>query len=172
MRSHDRMILLGKLGKPHGVKGYLYFHYYGDDVNNLDSYDSFQTEDGLNLKLEKKFEKSDRLIIKFESFNDRNSIENLRNKDIYILEADMPELDPGEYYLYQLEGLAVHNLQGLNLGKVDGILGTKSNEVLVVESTTASIDDKQRLIPYLKPQVVKNIELEESVIIVDWPEDF
>ena len=89
-----------------------------------------------------------------------------------ILEADMPELDPGEYYLYQLEGLAVHNLQGVNLGKVDGILGTKSNEVLVVESTTASIDDKQRLIPYLKPQVVKNIELEESVIIVDWPEDF
>ena len=166
------MILLGKLGKPHGVKGYLYFHYYGDDVTNLDSYDSFQTEDGLNLKLEKKFEKSDRLIIKFESFNDRNSIENLRNKDIYILEADMPELDPGEYYLYQLEGLAVLNLQGVNLGKVDGILGTKSNEVLVVESTTASIDDKQRLIPYLKPQVVKNIELEESVIIVDWPEDF
>ena len=166
------MILLGKLGKPHGVKGYLYFHYYGDDVNNLDSYDSFQTEDGLNLKLEKKFEKSDRLIIKFESFNDRNSIENLRNKDIYILEADMPELDPGEYYLYQLEGLAVLNLQGVNLGKVDGILGTKSNEVLVVESTTESIDDKQRLIPYLKPQVVKNIELEESVIIVDWPEDF
>ena len=166
------MILLGKLGKPHGVKGYLYFHYYGDDVNNLDSYDSFQTEDGLNLKLEKKFEKSDRLIIKFESFNDRNSIENLRNKDIYILEADMPELDPGEYYLYQLEGLAVLNLQGVNLGKVDGILGTKSNEVLVVESTIASIDDKQRLIPYLKPQVVKNIELEESVIIVDWPEDF
>ena len=63
-------------------------------------------------------------------------------------------------------------LQGVNLGKVDGILGTKSNEVLVVESTIASIDDKQRLIPYLKPQVVKNIELEESVIIVDWPEDF
>ena len=44
--------------------------------------------------------------------------------------------------------------------------------MLVVESTIASIDDKQRLIPYLKPQVVKNIELEESVIIVDWPEDF
>ncbi len=172
MRPHDRMILLGKLGKPHGVKGYLYFHYYGDDVNNLDSYDSFQTQDGLNLKLEKKFEKSDRLIIKFESYNDRNSIEELRNKDIYILESDMPELDSGEYYLYQLEGLTVHNLQGVNLGKVDGILGTKSNEVLVVESTNVSIDDKQRLIPYLKPSVVKNIELEDSVVIVDWPEDF
>ena len=63
-------------------------------------------------------------------------------------------------------------MSSVNLGKVDGILGTKSNEVLVVESTIASIDDKQRLIPYLKPQVVKNIELEESVIIVDWPEDF
>ena len=111
-------------------------------------------------------------IVVLRQSYDRNSIENLRNKDIYILEADMPELDPGEYYLYQLEGLAVLNLQGVNLGKVDGILGTKSNEVLVVESTTASIDDKQRLIPYLKPQVVKNIELEESVIIVDWPEDF
>ena len=94
MRSHDRMILLGKLGKPHGVKGYLYFHYYGDDVTNLDSYDSFQTEDGLNLKLEKKFEKSDRLIIKFESYNDRNSIENLRNKDISLQNKSEITLNP------------------------------------------------------------------------------
>ena len=172
MRSNDRKILIGKLGKPHGVKGYLYFHYYGLDLETLLSYQSLLLADQTHMKLEKYFQKSSRLIVKFESYNDRNSIEFLRDKEIFLLEEDLPDLEQGDFYLYQLEGLLVKNLEDKILGKITGTIGLKSNEVLVVKGCPESIDGRERLIPYIKPEFIKEISLANNHVIVDWSEDF
>ena len=94
------------------------------------------------------------------------------NKEVYIHEENLPSLKDGEYYLYQLEGLKVRNLENKILGIVQGSFGTKSNEVLIVQSTKDSIDDKERLLPYIKPQVVKEISLDQGLLLVDWPDNF
>jgi len=172
MRSKVRKILIGKLGKPHGIRGYIYFHYYAKDLSNLLNYEELILEQEKSYKLEKTFEKSDRLIIKLEGCDDRNFAEQLRNKEVYIHEENLPALKDGEYYLYQLEGLKVRNLENKILGIVQGSFGTKSNEVLIVQSTQESIDDKERLLPYVKPQVVKEISLEDGILLVDWPDNF
>ena len=172
MRSNDRKILIGKLGKPHGVKGYLYLHYYGDDLSVLDSYESLSLKNSEFLSIEKMFTKGDRLIIKFNEFNDRDSVEFLRNEELFILEGDLPALEDGETYLYQLEGMIVKNLENQVLGKVKGTFGTKSNEVLIVESSYESIDDKERLLPYVKPDVVKDVDLVNKIITVEWLESY
>ena len=125
-----------------------------------------------SLTNSKRREKSDRLIIKLEGCDDRNFAEQLRNKEVYILEENLPALKEGEYYLYQLEGLKVRNLENKILGIVQGSFGTKSNEVLIIQSTQESIDDKERLLPYIKPQVVKEISLEDGILLVDWPDNF
>ena len=172
MRSNDRKILIGKLGKPHGVKGYLYLHYYGDDPLVLDSYESLSLKNSESLSIAKMFTKGDRLIIKFNEFNDRDSVEFLRNEELFILEGDLPALEDGETYLYQLEGMIVKNLENQVLGKVKGTFGTKSNEVLIVESSYESIDDKERLLPYVKPDVVKEVDLVNKIITVEWLESY
>ena len=172
MRSSDRKILIGKLGKPHGIKGYVYFHYYGQDLSNLQIYENLQIQDHGSFKLDRVQQKANRLIIKLAGFNDRNLVENLRNKEVYINETDLPSLDEGEYYLYQLEGLVVKNLENRTLGMVKRTFGTKSNEVLVIESTEDSVDDEERLMPYVKPEVIKEINLDEGLILVDWPESY
>ena len=102
MRSEDRKILIGKLGKPHGIKGYIYFHYYGKDLSTLLNYEELIVEQEKSFKLENTFKKSDRLIIKLEGCDDRNFAEKLRNKEVYIHEINLPPLKDGEYYLYQL----------------------------------------------------------------------
>ena len=84
MRSKDRKILIGKIGKPHGIKGFVYFHYYGKEVSNLQLYDKLHLEDISTFKLDKIQQKSDRLIIKLVGCDDRNLVENLRNKDVYV----------------------------------------------------------------------------------------
>ena len=172
MRSEDRKVLIGKLGKPHGIKGYIYFHYYGKDLSILLNYEELIVEQDGSYKLENTFERSDRLIIKLEGCDDRNFAEKLRNKEVYIHEKNLPPLKDGEYYLYQLEGLKVRNLEDKILGIVQGSFGTKSNEVLIVQSTKESIDDKERLLPYITPQVVKEIYLEEGLLLVYWPDNF
>jgi len=71
-----------------------------------------------------------------------------------------------------LEGLQVVNQSGVSLGKVDHLMETGANDVLVVRPDTGSFDDKERLIPYVEGEVVKEVNLETAVIVVSWETDY
>jgi 16S rRNA processing protein RimM len=51
------------------------------------------------------------------------------------------------------------------LGKVDHLLATGGNDVLVLDSTP------ERLIPFIG-DVVKQVDLEQGFIVVDWAPDY
>lgn len=88
--------------------------------------------------------------------------------EIAVDRVQLPELAKEEYYWAELIGLEVLNMAGETLGKVDHLLETGANDVLVVKT-----DDKQeRLIPYVKGGVVKEIDLEKGCLRVDWDPDF
>ena len=101
MRSSDRNILLGKLGKPHGVKGFLYIHYYGEDANKLPGYKGLFLEDGQAVKVEKLLLQKDRVILKFHETNSRNDSEKLRDKELFILEDSLPILEKNQAYYFE-----------------------------------------------------------------------
>ena len=48
------------------------------------------------------------------------------------------------------------------------MLGPLANDVLVVKPAAASIDQRERLIPYLPGEVVTRVDLAEGLIEVDW----
>ena len=172
MRSSDRNILLGKLGKPHGVKGFLYIHYYGEDTKNLSNYKGLFLDDGTSVKVERLLLLKNRVILKFHETNSRNDAEKLRDKDLFILEGSLPVLDNNQTYYFELEGLNVKNLDNVDLGKIKEILETNANDVLVIEPTESSVDKKERLVPYIKDQVVKEINKIDRTILIDWPEEY
>jgi 16S rRNA processing protein RimM len=78
----------------------------------------------------------------------------------------MPDPAPGEYYWNDLLGLTVVTLQNEPLGKVDHLLETGANDVLVVSG------DRERLIPFVLDDVVKRVDLDAGVIQVDWDKEF
>ena len=93
----------------------------------------------------------------------------------------LPRLEQGDYYWSQLQGLQVWCRDGSRrgageqgaaqrvlLGTVDYLIETGSNDVLVVKPSTGSIDDRERLIPYLPGDVVTGVYLDRAVIEVDW----
>ena len=43
---------------------------------------------------------------------------------------------------------------------------------MLVKPSDKSIDDKERLIPFLKQEVIEKIELQDKTIYVKWPRDF
>ena len=49
---------------------------------------------------------------------------------------------------------------------------TGSNDVLVVRADDASIDQRERLIPYLPDQVVREVDLAAGRLVVDWDPEF
>jgi 16S rRNA processing protein RimM len=84
----------------------------------------------------------------------------------------LPALEVGEFYWHQLEGLRVLNLQGENFGIVKKMLQTGANDVVVVKPVDSSLDNRERLIPWVRGDVIKSIDVEKGELIVSWLSDY
>ena len=106
------------------------------------------------------------VIARLEDCDDRDQALALMNYEIGVRRDQMPEPAPGEYYWNDLLGLNVVTLRNEPLGKVDHLLETGANDVLVVSG------DRERLIPFVLDDVVKLVDLDAGVIQVDWDKEF
>ncbi|HIM22387.1 MAG TPA: ribosome maturation factor RimM, partial [Gammaproteobacteria bacterium] len=72
----------------------------------------------------------------------------------------------------QLENLKVINEQNEFLGIIDHVMPTGANDVLVVKPLEGSVDNDERLIPFLKKEIITKVELLKKTVYVKWPKDF
>jgi 16S rRNA processing protein RimM len=100
-------------------------------------------------------------LLRLEGLIDPNAARRLSGEWVLAAEDAAPQLPSGEYYHYQLVGLAVVTEYGENLGHVREILETGSNDVYVVASDTGD----EVLLPAIE-QVVKRIDLASREIVV------
>lgn len=112
------------------------------------------------------------LLAFLEGVDNVDAAQNLIGAYIKIDKSDLPVLEEGEYYWYDLIGLEVVDLDENCLGKVKDLLETGANDCLVLVPSKNSIDARKRIIPYLIPEVIKNVDLTSGVIQVDWDKDF
>ncbi len=106
------------------------------------------------------------VVARIEGCNDRDQARALLGEQIGLPRSALPELDDGEYYWADLQGLSVRTLEGAQLGSVEQLMATGANDVLVVRG------DRERLIPLVEGQFVTRIDWSERVIEVDWDPDF
>ncbi|RVU81535.1 ribosome maturation factor RimM [Leucothrix sargassi] len=106
------------------------------------------------------------IVAQLEGVDDRNKAEALVGAEIFVRQSQLEKLDEGEYYWSQLIGLNVINQQGVDLGTVDWLFETGNNDVMVVEG------DRERFIPYIRNDFVKEIDLDAGKILVDWDAEF
>ena len=90
----------------------------------------------------------DTVVVQLEGWQDREAARELIGTEIAIRPAQLTELDDGEYYWHQLEGLSVFNPAGDDLGIVERVMETGANDVLVVRG------ERERLIPYTPNTVI------------------
>ncbi|MEJ2115227.1 MAG: ribosome maturation factor RimM [Gammaproteobacteria bacterium] len=108
------------------------------------------------------------IIAKLKNIEDRNQAEALKGAGIWVARLEMPELAENEFYWFQLEGLNVISVDGDALGRVKRMMETGANDVMVVVD-----EDKQEiLVPYIREQVVKHVDLQQKTITVDWQKDY
>ena len=107
-----------------------------------------------------------RLIGKLEGCDARESAEALIGATIAIDAEQLEPLGDSRYYWRDLQGLEVLNETGFRFGEVKRIFDTGANDVLVVRG------EKEHLIPWVLGDVVKNVDLDSSTLIVDWDPEF
>jgi 16S rRNA processing protein RimM len=105
------------------------------------------------------------VVVQLEGWHDRETARELIGTEVAIRPEQLVKLDNGEYYWHQLEGLAVLNGAGDNLGIVERVIETGANDVLVVRGK------RERLIPYT-PKTIVEVDLSTRQIKVDWELDF
>jgi len=107
-----------------------------------------------------------------EGVDTRDQAEALIGSEIWINKDQLEKLQSREYYWHQLEGLKVQNKAGEFLGVVSHMIETGANDVLVVQASDGSIDDQERLIPYVDEEVVMEVDIEAGKILVAWDADY
>lgn len=106
------------------------------------------------------------VVLKFAGCDDRDQALALLQADIAVRRAQLPSPAPGEYYWTDLQGLRVVTVDDVELGTVSHLLATGANDVLVVKN------ERERLLPFVRGQVVVEIDLERRFLRVDWDPDF
>jgi 16S rRNA processing protein RimM len=168
-------IRLGSINGTHGLKGWVKVFSYTNPQEAILEYSPWILRKGgaeIESTIKDGQASGKRLIVQLEGVETRNQAEDLVGFEVHVNIDAMPALEEGELYWFQLEGLIVKNSSGEALGKIAHMLETGANDVMVVDPTDDSIDKQQRLIPYLEGDVVKQVDQEIGVVIVDWDSDY
>ncbi|MFV2060397.1 MAG: ribosome maturation factor RimM [Gammaproteobacteria bacterium] len=172
-------ITIGHIGSAYGLKGWVNIISYTQPKTNIIDYSPWYLKITSNNKneqyqlvnIEQIRKHGKGIVALLPDCPDRTAAESLKNTEIAILTEQLPVQPDDEYYWRDLIGLNVTTTNEIALGKVSDLIETGANDVLVVEQ---KIEDKikTRLIPFIRPDVVVKINLEMSIIVVDWDPDF
>lgn len=173
---------MGRIGAPHGIKGWVKLISFTDPTENLLDYRYFWIVDGAGsgagpekelrkIEIDEARPQGQALVGHIKGCDVREETRRYTGQELLLPKSELPALYEG-YYWYQLEGLRVVNLAGEDLGVVDHMLATGANDVLVVRGDDASVDKEERLLPYVSGQYVKEVDLDARVIRVDWDKSF
>ncbi len=173
--SAAKKLTLARVGKTHGIKGWLRLNSYTEPADNVLQYQEFLVQqDGQwrTLHLDQSRRQADKLLVHFQGYDSPEAARELTGLDLQVEAGQLPALAEGDYYWHQLQGLTVLNLDEENLGSIKTMMATGANDVLVVSPTGQSLDKRERLIPWLFGTVVREVDLTGGILIVDWPADY
>lgn len=178
MISSIEFLTLGRITGVFGIKGWLKVKSFTEPQTNLFAHSEWclkaqggaKTVTVLNHKVH-----GEGWIVQLRGVDDRNTAEGYTKADIIIKADQLPELSSGDFYWHQLIGLRVEShFEGrvVDLGRVDDLLETGANDVLVVVGDAGSIDDRRRLVPYIPSLYVLDVDLKGQCMQVHWDPDF
>lgn len=173
--SGSPLVVLGEIVSVHGIRGSVKVKSDTDPLDNALDYPEWILRKGDQTHTIKVLDgrvQGRVLVVNLEGVTDRDQALALVGNEICVAEQALPDLDVGEYYWHQLEGLQVITVQGQLLGLIDHLLETGSNDVIVVKPCEGSLDQRERLLPYLPDLYVKSIDLQAGVMQVDWDPEF
>jgi 16S rRNA processing protein RimM len=172
------LVVVGRITAVYGIKGWVKVHSYTEVAEDVFTYQPWYVKTAHGVKrvdIDEARPHGKSFAAHIKGVDDRTLAEQYAGSDVAVERALLPELDTGEYYWSQLENLVVMSVydgQSLRLGRVSKLLETGANDVLVVVPDEQSIDQRERLIPYVPEQFILAIDLAAGEMRVDWDPEF
>lgn len=164
------LTVVGRLGAPHGVRGWNRIQSFTDPQANLFEYSPWHVDvpgrGVVQIAPEQSRQAQGRWVVKLPGIDDRDAAAALSGRDVRVDPSQFaaPALD--EFFWHELEGMSVANREGLALGTVARLLETGAHDILAVRG-----DRGELLIPFVA-EFVDTVSRDQSLITVDWQPDW
>ena len=165
--DHHEPVVLGRIGAPFGVQGWVRVQSYTDPPEGIAGYSSWELarNGSLGRWSVREWKRAGRHVaVRLEGVDSREQARALTGAEVRVERSELPPTAPGEYYWHDLIGLEAFGQSGAPLGRVSGILELPAHPVLVLE------DDRERLVP-LVPERLVAVDLEAGRLTLDWHPD-
>ena len=150
--SNER-IVIGRVGAAHGIRGELRIIPLTDFPERFPALREVMVGDEL-LHIESVKPQGKNFLMRFREYAVREDAQKLTGRLLTVARAEAAPLDEGEYYVFDIVGLTVYDEEDNELGTVENVLRTGSNDVYAVRSE----DGREILIPALR-KVVRTIDV-------------
>ena len=165
----NEFIIIGRLGRPYGIKGWIHAFAESDQADSLLKYSPIYIDNGAGwkeLEIDQKKAHGKSFILHVKGMDTPEEVRRLTSKHVAITKSQLSRLEEDEYYWADLIGLNVVGVDGVQFGQVKELVRTGPHEVLVVEGVS------RHLIPFLLDKYVMKVDLAKKEIIVDWDPEF
>lgn len=153
----DKPVTLAAITGAHGVTGEVRLKLFGEGLEALANYKSFN--DGSLILTKLRDDGKGGAIARFAEVPDRTAAERLRGTALTVPRSAMPPLGEGEYYHADLIGLAAVSPDGEALGTVASVENFGAGDVLEI----ALSDGKRAMVP-MTADAVPEWNAERAVI--------
>ncbi len=163
------LVVMAQIAAPFGIKGWVKLQTFTESPDSLDAYASWLVRGPKGweeFELEEFAVNAKGAVAKFKGFDDRSAAELLRKRDIAIPRDALEQPADGEHYWIDLIGAEVVNTLGERLGKIETLMETGANDVLVVRDGTTEL-----LIPFIDEVIVK-VDRHAKVVTLNWQKDY
>ena len=158
-------VLIGQIVNVHGIKGEVKIYPYTDDIDALcKRLKNVYLDENMNKKYKVSCRIQKNMILaKIEGVNTVEDAEKLRKVNVYISDEDLDELEDDSYYIKDLIGLDVIDINADEvIGTLEYVFNTGANDIYEVKRN----DGSKVYLPAIK-QVIKKVDIQSRKIYVE-----
>ncbi len=159
-RKSDR-IKVGKIVSAVGIRGEVKVYPYTDYLERFEELEGVYAAEEW-LEIEKVRYQKNMVIIKFETVDDRNAAEGMRDRFLTIDREDLRELEEDEYFIFDLIGLEAQDTGGKRLGVVSDVIQNTAQDLYEIKTDRG----KKHLIPAVR-EFVPEIDIDRGIMVIN-----
>lgn len=170
MDSSPTLREMGRIVQPHGIGGEVKIAPETDDPNRFhalktiyvgSSMETTTSFDILSVRLQPS-KYGITVVVKLAGINSRDEVEKLKKLKVFAKEADLPELEVGEYYFSDLIDMLVCHIDKSEVGVVIDVIEGPGQNLLVVSRE----GKPNAMIPMVEEFIVE-IDFDSNLIFID-----
>jgi 16S rRNA processing protein RimM len=164
--ADDNRVCVGVVGAPHGVRGEVRIKSYTAEPLDIAAYGPLTTEDGRTVEILKVRQAKDMVVAVLKGITDRDAVETLKNRRLYIDRDRLPDPEKDEWYYADLIGLDVRDTDEETIGKVMAVQDFGGGDLLEIRLK----GKPQTVFVPFSQAVVPTVDVAAGFVTIDPPE--